>query len=39
MPTTVNVYTIGVWFRVGFFTSAGWALSACLVGRALGRLI
>ena len=35
MPSTVNVYLIGVWFCVGFFTGAGWALAAWLVGRVL----
>jgi hypothetical protein len=39
MPTTVNLYAIGVWFCVGFFTGSGWALGAWLVGRVLGRLI
>jgi hypothetical protein len=24
MPSTVNLYQIGVWFCVGFFTGAGW---------------
>jgi hypothetical protein len=35
MPSTVNVYLIGVWFCVGFFTGAGWAVAAWLVGRVL----
>ena len=35
MPSTVNLYLIGVWFCVGFFTGAGWALAAWLVGRIL----
>jgi hypothetical protein len=38
MPTTVNLYAIGVWFCVGFFTGSGWALGAWLVGRVLGHL-
>src|SRR6516162_3173067 len=25
MPSKINLYQIGVWFCVGFFTSAGWA--------------
>ena len=32
MPSTVNLYQIGVWFCVGFFTGAGWAIAALLVG-------
>ena len=35
MPSTVNPYLIGVWFCVGFFTSAGWAVAAWFVGRIL----
>ena len=35
MPTTVSLYLIGVWFCVGFFTGAGWALAAWIVGRFL----
>jgi hypothetical protein len=33
MPSTINLYEIGVWFCVGFFTGAGWAIAAlqCLV--------
>ena len=33
MPSTVNLYQIGVLFCVGFFTGAGWAIAAWLVGR------
>jgi hypothetical protein len=33
MPSTVNLYLIGVWFCVGFFTGAGWATATWLVGR------
>jgi hypothetical protein len=33
MPSTINLYQIGVWFCVGFFTGAGWAIAALLVGR------
>jgi hypothetical protein len=33
MPSTVNLQLIGVWFCVGFFTGAGWAIAAWLVGR------
>jgi hypothetical protein len=33
MPSTINLHQIGVWFCVGFFTGAGWALAAWLVGR------
>ena len=32
MPSKINLYQIGVWFGVGFFTSAGWAVAALLVG-------
>ena len=39
MPSTINVYQIGVWFCVGLFTGAGWAIAAWLVGRVLGRLV
>jgi hypothetical protein len=39
MPSTVNLNLIGVWFCVGFFTGAGWAVAAWLIGRVLGRLI
>jgi len=35
MPSTVTLYLIGVWFCVGFFTGAGWALGLWLVGRVL----
>jgi len=33
MPSTINLQLIGVWFCVGFFTGAGWAIAAWLVGR------
>jgi hypothetical protein len=33
MPATVTLYSIGVWFCVGFFTGAGWALASLLVAR------
>jgi len=33
MPSTINLYQIGVWFCVGFFTGAGWAIAALIVGR------
>jgi hypothetical protein len=35
MSSKINLYQIGVWFCVGFFTSAGWAVAALLVGRIL----
>jgi hypothetical protein len=35
MPSTVTPYLIGVWFCVGFFTGAGWAVATWLVGRIL----
>jgi hypothetical protein len=38
MPSTVNLYQIGVWFCVGFFTGAGWAIAAWLVGRVLSAI-
>jgi hypothetical protein len=28
MPSTINLQLIGVWFCVGFFTGAGWAIAA-----------
>jgi hypothetical protein len=37
MPSTIDLYLIGVWFCVGFFTGVGWALAAALVGRLLAR--
>jgi hypothetical protein len=36
MPTKVNLELIIVWFCVGFFTGAGWAIATWLVGRILG---
>jgi hypothetical protein len=33
MPSTINLYQIGVWCAVGFFTGAGWTFAAWLVGR------
>jgi hypothetical protein len=33
MPSKIDLYLIGVWFCVGFFTGAGWAIAAWLVGR------
>jgi len=33
MPSKIDVYQIGVWFCVGFFTGAGWAIASWLVGR------
>jgi hypothetical protein len=33
MPSTINLYQIGVWCAVGFFTGVGWAFAAWLVGR------
>jgi hypothetical protein len=33
MPSKIDVYQIGVWFCVGFFTGAGWAVASWLVGR------
>jgi hypothetical protein len=35
MPSTINLHLIGVWFCVGFFTDAGWAIAAWLVARIL----
>lgn len=35
MPNTIDLYLVGVWFAVGFFTGAGWTLGAWLVGRIL----
>jgi hypothetical protein len=28
MPSKIDLYQIGVWFSVGFFTGAGWAIAA-----------
>jgi hypothetical protein len=33
MPSTLTPQLIGVWFCVGLFTGAGWAIAAGLVGR------
>jgi hypothetical protein len=33
MPTKFSLELIGVWFCVGFFTGAGWAVATWLVGR------
>jgi hypothetical protein len=33
MPSKINLQQIGVWVCVGFFTGAGWAFAAWLVGR------
>jgi hypothetical protein len=38
MPATVSLYLIGVWFCVGFFTGAGWAIAHWLIGRVLSRI-
>ena len=38
MPTTIAPYLLGVWFCVGFFTGAGWALAALIVGRVLSHV-
>jgi hypothetical protein len=35
MPSKIYLDQIGVWFCLGFFTSAGWAIAALLVGRIL----
>ena len=32
MPSKIDLYQIGVWFCVGFFTGAGWAIAGWLVG-------
>ncbi len=30
MPNTITLYAVGVWFVVGFFVGAGWALGGRL---------
>ena len=35
MPNAITLYQVGVWFCVGFFTGAGWALGAWLIARLL----
>lgn len=35
MPSTVTLYLIAVWFCVGFFTGAGWAIANRTVSRLL----
>lgn len=39
MPSTISFQLIGVWFCVGFFTGAGWAIAVWLVGRLLGAFV
>lgn len=33
MPSTISLYQVGVWFSVGCFTGAGWAVGVWVVGR------
>jgi hypothetical protein len=33
MPSTITLYLIGIWFCVGFFAGAGWAIAAWLFGQ------
>jgi len=33
MPSTITLYEVWVWFAVGFFTGAGWALASWIVNR------
>jgi hypothetical protein len=35
MPNEITLYQIGVWFCVGLFTGAGWALGSWIIGRLL----
>lgn len=35
MPNTISLLDCGIWFAVGFFAGAGWALGAWIVGRIL----
>jgi hypothetical protein len=35
MPVSISVLEVAIWLAVGFFTGAGWALGAWLVGRIL----
>jgi hypothetical protein len=37
MPSTISLELIGIWFCVGFFVGAGWALGNWLVSRLLAR--
>src|ERR1700730_15062452 len=39
MPSTINLYQIGVWAAVGFFTGAGWAFAGWLVGRIFSHIV
>lgn len=33
MPTTISLYAVAVWFCVGFFVGAGWAVASRLVSK------
>ena len=39
MPSTISPFQICVWFCVGFFTGAGWAIASVLVGQILFRYL
>lgn len=38
MPTTITLYSIGVWFCVGLFTGFGWFLASVLIARVFARI-
>lgn len=38
MPATIGLELIGIWFCVGFFTGAGWALGNWIINRALAKV-
>jgi len=38
MPQIIDLYLIGVWFCVGFFTGLGWTLGTWVMSRALSHL-
>jgi hypothetical protein len=36
MPEVISVYLIAVWFAVGVFTGAGWAVGQRIVAKVFG---
>jgi hypothetical protein len=38
MPSDISLHLIAVWFCVGFFTGAGWALGTWIINRLLSKV-